>query len=937
MDEASKNVIKEVPKKKKNEKGIEDLKINSMKTTSHRQSTDDTNLLEDYIRINDPIALSNLGHVDHVVMDKTGTITRPNFTLSHLYVNGKVYTFPDDVIKRLTQKYNEKNRTSLSNYINEHMEGGIYQSPTLKSNTVEDIPANSLSEQRLDELVENDKNFAKTREFASFSGKNKLSAEKYKLLSSPESLPLNIPPNLTNNVNTVTTNNANTTGGPLIDHSPLATTKNKSKFGEFDLRNSYISPVTENMIGKEKDFYKDLIKRETPIDEFMRSLILCHRCRVRYENAETKYFESHRKEEETVLEFAKCCSYLFEQSNKYENPDLYSLIMNGNKSNYEIYGINEFSYQRKRFSIVVKNTHEETATIYCKGPLESVRGILELDKEEMEGLDSILKYFKDNGLKCVLYAKKRLEKTVAESFKSNFHNLKYSLMSQTKELDDLAITMETKMDLIGVIGLKEEIRGESQELIKFFDGLNLPCWMLTGDNEENAMNCAFTSKLIHNTKEPMVIKDDNTDDLFLTIRNLLSEVKLIIDPYKKNIDENIQEKVSPTKRRILKRLTTGIGSTRFAISIDIKQLLWNKYIIVSGTSLNLIMNDPYLKSHFIFLLAMPKVVIAYGLTPYQKGEFVKIIQDYFENKTVLAIGDGFNDNIMMQLADVSMEIVHLKGKLENHIRNNAGDIQINSLKHVKDLMLMEGKSFFERLDNVVLFLFYKEYLLAFPLFFFNWYSSFTGTKIFESIFVFLYQFIFSSLTIVIYGALDKPFKPEVVKRFTGLYLDGAHKKLNAVTRFFIRGVLEAVFQSVIIFYFTNYMVMQSVSQDGFGVDIGVFSVILAAAVLFIHNFKISFICSNHKVLKGWIGFFFAIGLYICYIFANDFRDLEGINFRLEYSEVFSRATPLISLAYIIWMSLLFGYLCHRYLYRLGAPTINEYYESRNEGFLRNNK
>jgi len=879
---------------------------------------------DDYLYINDPMSLSNLGHVDFVCIDKTGTMTKPSFTISKLYANNKIYKFQDETLKLLTKDYNEKFKSSLSKYI-PNVNGNefqLLQSPTLKSNPLEE-PLQSLSDLRFDEQIEN-KDFAKTRDFGNLVDKNKLMEKKNEIIE--EKIPLNIPPLLTNGT---PTGNVTTITG-LLEISPGERNKKANNLN-FDIRTSYISAVSDEMIENEKGFYKDLIKREAPIDEFMKSLILCHGSRVIYEGTEKKYFESYRKEEETVLGFAKCCSYIFDGSNKYENPDLYSVIMNGNKINYEVLGINEFSYQRKRFSIIVRDSHEENATLYCKGPLESMRGILEIDKDDMDVLDSILKNFKDNGLKCVVYAKKRIDQKTAETFKKNCHNLKYSLMSQTKELEEMATNLENKMDLIGVVGLKEEIREEVPELMGFLNHLNIPVWMLSGDTEENVLNCAYTSHMISSNKDMLIIKDENVEDLFLTIRNMLSEVKLVIDPYKKTVDEHITEKVSPTKKRILKKMTTGIGSSRFAITLDVKQLLWNKYIVVNGQSFNLIMSDPYLKSHFIFLLAMPKVVIAYNMTPTQKQEFVKIAQTYFENKTVLAIGDGYNDNLMMQMADVSIEIVHLNPNVTNHIRNNAGDIQVNSLKHVKELMLLDGKSFFERIDNLMLFLFYKEYLLAFPLFFFNWYTSFTGSKLFTSIFVFLYQFIFSAATIVIYGVFDKPFKEEVMLKFPGLYLDGAHKKFNAVTRFFIRGVAEAVVQSVVVFYFTIYMVSTAVDDEGQGTDLGEMMVITSAAVLFIHNFKVCFICSTNRVLISWIGFLVSVGLYICYIFANDRRDLEDWNFEVEYTKVFTTAAAVICLAFQIWFSLILSFLFNRYVYRLGAPTIMEYYESRNEG------
>lgn len=117
---------------------------------------------------------------------------------------------------------------------------------------------------------------------------------------------------------------------------------------------------------------------------------------------------------------------------------------------------------------------------------------------------------------------------------------------------------------------------------------------------------------------------------------------------------------------------------------------------------------------------------------------------------------------MLQAADVSIEITCEKEYfLKSHQLNHCGDIQASSLKYIKPLLKI-GKSSFDRLDSLILFFFYKEYLLAFPLFFFNWYSSFTGTKILDSIFVFCYQFAFFGVPLLIYGIFDKPFKEKIV-------------------------------------------------------------------------------------------------------------------------------------------------------------------------------
>ena len=147
---------------------------------------------DDYLYINDPMSLSNLGHVDFVCIDKTGTMTKPSFTISKLYANNKIYKFQDETLKLLTKDYNEKFKSSLSKYI-PNVNGNefqLLQSPTLKSNPLEE-PLQSLSDLRFDEQIEN-KDFAKTRDFGNLVDKNKLMEKKNEIIE--EKIPLNIPP-----------------------------------------------------------------------------------------------------------------------------------------------------------------------------------------------------------------------------------------------------------------------------------------------------------------------------------------------------------------------------------------------------------------------------------------------------------------------------------------------------------------------------------------------------------------------------------------------------------------------------------------------------------------------------------------------------------------------------------------------------------------------
>ena len=94
--------------------------------------------------------------------------------------------------------------------------------------------------------------------------------------------------------------------------------------------------------------------------------------------------------------------------------------------------------------------------------------------------------------------------------------------------------------------------------------------------------------------------------------------------------------------------------------------------------------------------------------------------------------------------------------------------------------------------------------MGIPIFLFNWYSSFTGTAIHDSMFIFLYQFLFITINILFLGIYDKPYSKVIIEKFPALYLDGIERKKKLFAKFLINGVLEAIFQSILIYYISIF-------------------------------------------------------------------------------------------------------------------------------------
>ena len=360
--------------------------------------------------------------------------------------------------------------------------------------------------------------------------------------------------------------------------------------------------------------------------------------------------------------------------------------------------------------------------------------------------------------------------------------------------------------------------------------------MVTGDSKENALNTAVSLNMIIDKKQTFMISEENPKNLVIVIRNILEDIKNELKPKGGNSIFNPQDLQKQEKNPLEQQ--------------EIFRTLSNYFLIVNGKSLNIIFSNSYLKSHFIFIASIIKNGIGYNLSPDHKKWLVKMIQNNFpDNPTVLAMGDGFNDIPMMQAADISIEIIpsNEEDKLKGLV--NVGDIQISDLKVIPDLMIYYGRIKTDRQENIIYFFFYFSYLLGINIFFYNWYTKFVPTAILDGTEVFLYNCVFSIPNIIIYGLFDVPFKRKILRKFPALYLDGALRKSQYMKSFGLKVILEASAQSILIFFTSQNIINSSLGEDGSTSDYYMINQTVFLSLIFIVNIKV---CSKKIILYTYV-------------------------------------------------------------------------------------
>ncbi|XP_039527793.1 probable phospholipid-transporting ATPase VD isoform X3 [Pimephales promelas] len=250
----------------------------------------------------------------------------------------------------------------------------------------------------------------------------------------------------------------------------------------------------------------------------------------------------------------------------------------------------------------------------------------------------------------------------------------------------------------------------------------------------------------------------------------------------------------------IKQVTNG-GASKDDCSSDC-------VLVIDGRTLDYALQKE-LQEPFLELTCRCRSVICCRSTPLQKSQVVRLVRDKLKVMT-LAIGDGANDVSMIQMADVGIGISGQEGMQAVM----SSDFAISRFKFLRKLILVHGHWCYTRLANMILYFFYKNVMYVNLLFWYQFVCGFSGSVMTNSWVLIFFNLLFTSIPPLIYGVLDKDVSAETLLELPHLYESGQKSQAYLPSTFWLT-ILDAFYQSLVCF-FIPYAAYA-------GSDIGVFS------------------------------------------------------------------------------------------------------------------
>jgi len=187
------------------------------------------------------------------------------------------------------------------------------------------------------------------------------------------------------------------------------------------------------------------------------------------------------------------------------------------------------------------------------------------------------------------------------------------------------------------------------------------------------------------------------------------------------------------------------------------------------------------------------VVLACRVSPKQKAEVVRMMRDRCPTKTTLSIGDGANDVNMITEAHIGIGISGLEGQQAAR----AADYSIGQFRFLKNLLLTHGRECYRRNTFLIIYMFYKNVMYVWPIWFFGIFSLFSGQPIYDVLLYNLYNIVFTGLPIIWYAVFDWEASKETFLTRPHLYRIGLEDVYFNTFEFW-RIFFYAVFQGTLL-------------------------------------------------------------------------------------------------------------------------------------------
>lgn len=387
----------------------------------------------------------------------------------------------------------------------------------------------------------------------------------------------------------------------------------------------------------------------------------------------------------------------------------------GQDYSYEQLDVIKFNSTRKRMTVIVREPAELGGKILLltKGADNVIFERLSADGQDQELRDQTeqdIETFSNMGLRTLTLAQRVLDDATYEAWAAKFAEAGKALDDRAKKMDKVAEEIECELTLLGATAIEDKLQEGVPDAIAALREAGIKVWVLTGDKLETAINIGFASRLLEKDMKLEIMKMGRNEEATSVLNRFKELVEDVLNRTGNNSAKQGQDQLNEKAAQVQPSQQQAAGNTWDEKHLPPIPDAGNENegqhaLIVDGSALKILLDDPQARQDLIRLSDVCFSVICCRASPLQKALVVELIRR--GKKTVcLAIGDGANDVSMIQAANIGVGIAGQEGMQAAM----ASDYSITQFRFIKKLILVHGHWGYMRIAEMILNFFFKNVL-----------------------------------------------------------------------------------------------------------------------------------------------------------------------------------------------------------------------------------
>ncbi|KDN37119.1 phospholipid-translocating P-type ATPase [Tilletiaria anomala UBC 951] len=629
---------------------------------------------------------------------------------------------------------------------------------------------------------------------------------------------------------------------------------------------------------------------------FFRALALCHTALADRQDANDPFtvdYKAQSPDESALVAAARDVGAVFLNKN---NQTIDIEVM-GHPERFIPLKVLEFNSTRKRMSVIVREP-EGRILLITKGADSVIFERLRADHpaELKQKTHQDLEDFANAGLRTLCISYRYLDEGEYLEWSKIHDEAAAALQDRDELVDEAAEKIEVNLTLIGATALEDKLQVGVPEAIEKLHRAGIKLWILTGDKLQTAIEIGFSCNLLTSEMEIMIISSDHAEGTRAQIEAACHKIASAGRPV------IINGKECRTFLRAPDSQISAMGKGGFAVVIDGETLKWA------------LSSD--LKALFLGLTTQCEAVVCCRVSPAQKALTVKLVKDGM-NAMTLAIGDGANDVAMIQEAHCGVGIAGLEGAQASM----SADYAIGQFRFLTKLLLVHGHWSVVRIARMHVVFFMKNLVWTGTLFWFQIHNQFDATLMISSALlgrhltcstpcltdILLFNLVFTSLPVIILGALDQDVNAKALLAVPETYRKGITGEYYTRSIFFL-AVIDAIYQSAVCYFIPWIMWSLFPGTSWNGLDMTtllLFGTTVGAAAVFCCNL-VAALSQSYWTVIFWIITGLSMVSYL--IWAAIYSALP-FSFRNIAFELFSTLLFWLTILLVVVVAMLPRYVC----------------------------